>query len=220
MIETGLYHVNRAFSGEVTGVAMTAAVTGEGRRTARERILETAGELFYREGMRAVGIDTIIARSGVAKMSLYRNFASKDELICAYLEDTEGTFRSWWEGVAARHSGDPRAQLKALFAALGKWTAHPKFRGCPFINASVEFRDTDHPGRAIAERHARAMRDRLRDLAAAAGAREPEALAEHLLLLMQGAYAGGRLLGPGVAARAIPAAAAVLIDAACGQTDR
>lgn len=200
-----------------TGLSLeAAAVLDEGRRTARERILETAGELFYREGMRAVGIDTIIARSGVAKMSLYRNFASKDDLICAYLEDTEGKFWSWWDSVAARHPDDPRARLKALFASLGKWAAHPKFRGCPFINTTVEFRDTDHPGRAIAERHTRAVRGRLRDVAAAAGARDPETLAEHLLLLMQGAYAGGRTLGPEVAARAIPAAAAVLIDAACG----
>lgn len=191
-------------------------MSDDGRRTARERILETAAELFYREGIRAVGIDTIIARSGVAKMSLYRNFASKDDLICAWLEDTEAKFWAWWQGVVARHPGDPRAQMKALFAALGKWSAHPKFRGCPFINTTVEFRDTDHPGRAIAERHARAMRDRLRDLAAQAGAPEPEALAEHLLLLMQGGYTGGRMLGPDVAARAIPAAASVLIDAACG----
>ncbi|WP_431856256.1 TetR/AcrR family transcriptional regulator [Azospirillum sp.] len=195
-------------------------MSDDGRRTARERILDTAAELFYREGIRAVGIDTIIARSGVAKMSLYRNFASKDDLICAWLEDTDAMFWAWWQGVVARHPGDPRAQLKALFAALGKWSAHPKFRGCPFINTMVEFRDTEHPGRAIAERHARVLRDHLRDLAAQAGAREPEALAEHLLLMMQGAYAGGRMLGPDVAARAIPAAAAVLIDAACGQDAR
>ncbi len=203
--------MSTGFSAEVVVVAVADGM----RRTARERILETAAELFYREGIRAVGIDTIIARSGVAKMSLYRNFASKDDLICAWLEDTEGRFWSWWDGVAARHPGDPRAQLKALFAALGKWTAHPQFRGCPFINTNVEFRDTDHPGRAIAGRHARAMRGRLCDLAAAAGARDPEALAEHLLLLMQGAYAGGRMLGPDAAVRAIPSAAAVLIDTAC-----
>lgn len=187
-----------------------------GRRTARERILETAADLFYREGIRAVGIDTIIARSGVAKMSLYRNFASKDELICAWLEETETTFWAWWNGVAARHPGDPGATLKALFAALGKWTTHPKFRGCPFINMMVEFRDTEHPGRAIAVAHACAMRDALRALAEAAGAHDPQSLAEHLVLMMQGAYAGGRMLGPDVAARTIPAAAAVLIDAACG----
>ena len=198
-----------------TGLSAGGTAVDDGRKTARERILEAAGELFYREGMRAVGIDTIIARSGVAKMSLYRNFASKDDLICAYLEDTEARFWSWWGGVTARHPGDARAQMKALFASLGKWTAHPKFRGCPFINTSVEFRDTDHPGRAIAERHTRAVRDRLRALAAEAGAGDPEALAEHLLLTMQGAYAGGRTLGPEVASRAVPAAAAVLIDAAC-----
>ena len=199
---------------------MGGTMNDDGRRTARERILETAGELFYREGIRAVGIDTIIARSGVAKMSLYRNFASKDELICAWLDDTEIRFWAWWDGVVARHPGSPRAQLTALFAALGKWTGHPKFRGCRFINTTVEFRDTDHPGRAIAERHARALRDRMRDLAARAGARDPDLLAEHLLLLMHGAYAGGRMLGAEMMVRAVPAAASALIDAACGQDAR
>lgn len=191
------------------------------RKTARERILDTAAGLFYREGIRAVGIDTIIARSGVAKMSLYRNFASKDELVCAYLEDIGGHFWAWWDRVAACHPDDPRAQLVGLFTSLGRWIGHPKFRGCPFINTAVEFRDPDHPGRALVIAHKRRVRDGLRALAEAAGAADPDQLAAQLQLLMEGAYAGGQTLGSasgsGGTAEALASAAAVLVDAACGR---
>ncbi|MCW2236344.1 TetR/AcrR family transcriptional regulator [Azospirillum canadense] len=188
-----------------------------GRKTARERILETAADLFYREGIRAVGIDTIIARSGVAKMSLYRNFASKDELVCAYLEDIGGYFWAWWDRMAARHPDDPQGQLVGLFTSLGHWIGHPKFRGCPFINTAVEFRDPDHPGRALVIAHKRRARDRLRALAEAAGAADPDQLAAQLQLLMEGAYAGGQTLGSDGTGEAAASAAAVLIDAACGR---
>lgn len=187
-------------------------MTDSQQKSARERILEAVADLFYREGMRAVGVDTVIARSGVAKMSLYRNFASKDDLVVAFLEQTEGTFWGWWDGVVARHPGDPRAQLLALFGALAKWTEHPKFRGCPFISASVEFRDTGHPALAVTSRHRDVVRARLRAMAEGAGARDPEALAGQLQLLMEGAYAGGRALG----GAAVVSAAAVLVEAACG----
>ncbi len=189
-------------------------VDGE-QKPARERILETAAELFYREGIRAVGVDTIIARSGVAKMSLYRNFASKDELVCAYLEGIEERYRAWWERVTARHPGDPKAQLKALFTALGHWIERPGFRGCPFISTAVEFRDHDHPGRAIVQAHRRGVRARLRALAAEAGATDPDRLAGHLQLLMEGAYAGGGVLGPEDTGAAAVSAAEALIEAAC-----
>src|SRR5437868_14912941 len=86
-------------------------------KSARDRILETAAELFYREGIRAVGIDTIIARSGVAKMSLYRNFASKDDLVVAFLTYRNGIYWQWWDHVMAAHPGDPRRQIDDLFAA-------------------------------------------------------------------------------------------------------
>lgn len=185
------------------------------RKSARERILETAADLFYREGIRAVGIDTIIARSGVAKMSLYRNFDSKDDLVCAYLEDIGGRFWSWWDAVTARHPDDPRAQLIGLFTSLGHWIGHPKFRGCPFINTAAEFRDPDHPGRALAVAHKAAVRERLRALAAAAGAADPAGLAGQLQVLMEGAYAGGQTLGSGGTGEAVSTAAAVLVDAAC-----
>ncbi|HEY0832801.1 MAG TPA: TetR/AcrR family transcriptional regulator [Azospirillum sp.] len=189
-------------------------MTETAQKSARERILETATELFYREGIRAVGVDTIIARSGVAKMSLYRNFASKDDLVCAWLEDTGRSFWDWWDRIVARAPGDPRAQIAALFAALGKWRAHPAFRGCPFINTAIEYRDTDHPGRAIAEAHRREVRRRFTELAAAAGARQPALLADQLLLLLHGAYAGGPCASAQHAAAVLVGAADALVDAA------
>jgi AcrR family transcriptional regulator len=190
-------------------------MTEAAQKPARDRILETATDLFYREGIRSVGVDTIIARSGVAKMSLYRNFPSKDDLVCAWLEDTRRRFWGWWDGLMARAPGDPRGQIRALFAALGKWRAHPAFRGCPFLNTLTEYRDTEHPGRAIAEAHQRAVRGRFAELAVALGARDPERLAEQLLLLLHGAYAGGPCASAEDAVATLVSAADALVDAAC-----
>src|SRR5437868_15517548 len=99
------------------------------QKSARERILETAEALFYREGTRAVGIDTIIEKSGVAKMSLYRSFSSKDDLVAAYLEMRSARYWKWFEGVMARHPDDPRRQLHDLFVALAERVRQPSFRG-------------------------------------------------------------------------------------------
>ncbi len=158
-------------------------------KSARERILATATELFYRDGIRAVGIDTIIARSGVAKMSLYRNFASKDELVVAFLEYRDGIYWQWWDHVMARHSDDARRQISDLFASLTRRVTSPFYRGCPFINTATEFPDPHHPARAICLANKRELRRRLRGLATRAGARDPEMLADQLLLLIEGAYA-------------------------------
>ncbi len=82
---------------------------GAGALSARERLLEAASELFYRQGIRSVGVDEIVAKADVAKMSLYRSFLSKDELAAAYLEANDAWYWDWWEGILARHAGDPRA---------------------------------------------------------------------------------------------------------------
>ncbi len=188
----------------------------EPRRSARDRILDTAAELFYRDGIRAVGIDTVIARSGVAKMSLYRNFASKDDLICAYLERSGEGYARWWQRMADRYPNDPKAFLKGIFVSISHWIAHPDFRGCPFTNAATELRDPDSRARALAVAQKRAVRDRLRAMAVAAGAAEPDQLAAHLQVLMEGAYAAGHTLVIDGNADAVASAAAALIDAACG----
>jgi AcrR family transcriptional regulator len=179
---------------------------------ARERILETAARLFYRDGYRAVGVDTIIAQSGVAKMTLYRHFPSKDDLIAAYLERTNGELLKWMEGLIAPH-GDPRAALEAVFAGVAKLASSPECLGCAFVGAAAEFPELDHPGHQAALGHKRQVVDRFRDLAEAAGARDPQGLAEQLLLVMDGAWSAARVFGPGSHGQRAGEAAKTLIDA-------
>ncbi len=186
---------------------------GSGARLpARERILETAERLFYRDGYRAVGVDTIIAQSGVAKMTLYRHFPSKDELIAAYLERTNRQLLEWMEGLIAPHS-DARAALEAVFDGVAKLASSPECRGCAFVGASAEFPEPEHPGHEAALHHKRAVVRRLRQLAEAAGARHPKELAEELLLVMDGAWSAARVFGPGSHGRRASAAARALIAA-------
>jgi AcrR family transcriptional regulator len=180
-------------------------------RPARQRILDVASELFYRDGFRAVGVDTVVARSGVAKTTLYHHFPSKDDLIVAYLQDSDERFWAWFEGaVASEH--EPRAKLVALFAAVAKLARSPACLGCTFQGTAAEFPDPDHPGHRTARAHKQAVLRRLRELAAQAGARDPAELASELLLLMDGAFAAARMFGRRSPAAAAASAAAALID--------
>ena len=178
----------------------------------RERILDTAAELFYRDGYGAVGVDTIIAQAGVAKTTLYRHFASKDELIVAYLERANERFWAWFEHAIAGQQ-DPRAQLAALFDAVAELAASPACLGCTFQGAASEFPSQEHPGHQAARAHKQAVLDRLCELAARAGARDPGELARELLLVMDGAFAAARMFGRRSPAAAAPAAATALLDA-------
>lgn len=200
------------------GTARSAGGTAEAERTdekpARERLLDVAGELFYRRGIRSVGIDEIIASAGVAKMSLYRNFLSKDELVAAYLARRNEQYWRWWDRVVARHKGAPRAQLRALFAATRKKAAQPGWRGCPFTNAATEFPEPDHPARRVAEANKRLLRQRLGDLARDAGARDPASLADQLTLLFEGTYSSAQSFGRDGPAAAVTRAAEAIIAAA------
>ena len=139
-------------------------------KSARERILETAEDLFYREGIHAVGIDTIIEKSGVAKMSLYRNFASKDDLVAAYLEARGQRYWQWWDGVMALHPSQPRQQLADLFEAIAVRTRRPEFRGCAFMKVVTEFPEEGCSARVVALAHKKTMRGRLLKLCRAVGA--------------------------------------------------
>lgn len=183
----------------------------------RDRVLQTASELFYRRGIRSVGVDEIIAAAGVAKMSLYRSYPSKDELAAAYLTAADRRYWRWWDGVVARHPGDPRAQLGDLFLGLAKRTTAADWRGCPFTNAATEFPEDDHPARAVAEANKHELRRRLGALAAAIGARQPKLLADQLVLLFEGAYVSAQVFGKKGPAAAVAAAADALIAA---QLDR
>jgi AcrR family transcriptional regulator len=187
------------------------------RSSARERILATATELFLREGYRAVGIDRIIELAGVAKTSLYRNFRSKDELIVAYLERADEDFWLWFEQAIAG-AGSPRAGLVALFEATGKLATSPQCLGCTFQVAAAEFPEPDHPAHRVARAHKLEVLRRLRELAEEAGADDPAGLAEQLMLLMDGAWAAARMLGPRNQAASTGAAARTLLESQLPRT--
>lgn len=185
----------------------------QSKRPARDVILETAADLFFREGFRAVGVDTIIERSGVAKMTLYRHFPSKDDLIVAYLRDTNDKFWAWFEDATAAYEGQPRDQLVAFFRALEGLVTAPQCYGCPFLNAVVDFPDHSHPGHQVSIEHKQAVRARFRQLAEQAGAHKPDHLGDHLFLLMDGAFMSVRMFGIDNPASRVSAAAESLIAA-------
>lgn len=182
------------------------------RDVARQKILNTVGDLFFRDGYRAVGVDTVAAKSGVSKMTLYHHFRSKDELIVAYLEDANAKFWVWLEGAMER-AGTPREKLVSLFAAVGKLATSRACFGCAFQSTAVEFPELRHPGHKVAVAHKRAVRKRMRDLAKLSGARQPGVLADQLLLLMDGAFVASRMFGVQNHAMEVADAAKTLIDA-------
>jgi len=180
---------------------------------AAARIREAAAELFYRLGIRAVGVDEIVSHAGVTKPSLYRSFSSKDELAACYLRDYEQRFWQRFDAAVAAHPGDPRAQLAAFLRPLGERATTSGYRGCGLTNAAVEYPAPDHPARQVSEAHKRELRRRLHAMAAEMGARDSEALGDGLLLLIEGAFASGQLFGPGGPAARVAENADRLIDA-------
>ncbi len=167
----------------------------------RARILAVAGELFYRHGIRAVGVDAIAEAAGTNKMTLYRHFASKDELVAEYLRQSARLADAGWDRLAAAHPGDVLAQLRGWLAEMADHLANADERGCPLANAAVELPEKDHPARRVIEEYKPAQRARLVRLCRAAGLAEPDLLADELHLLLEGArvtaQSGGRDgLGP------------------------
>ncbi|MEV0225294.1 TetR/AcrR family transcriptional regulator [Streptomyces sp. NPDC050704] len=186
------------------------------RLPARERILDTACELFYAHGIHAVGVDRLIAESGVAKATLYKQFPSKDDVVAAYLRRMDDSWRRQLRSAALAAGGDPREQLFGLFVAL-EAAAREGTLGCAFINAVAEYApgSTAH---AITVEHKRAVRDWVRDLAAAAGAADPDTLAFQLTLLIDGTLAATRVERADAAAEAAKRTARDLLAAACPET--
>jgi AcrR family transcriptional regulator len=165
----------------------------KGEPSARVRILETASELFYRKGIRAVGIDTLIAESGVSKASLYRTFESKDELIAAFVAERDRLFWIWWDKIVAKHANDPRASLDALLTGVAGQIGRAGYRGCPFLNTATEFPDDAHPGRVVARANKDELLARLTALCARIGVSDPEGIGAQLFLLVNGAYAAAQV---------------------------
>jgi AcrR family transcriptional regulator len=165
--------------------------------SARERIDRTAYELFSRHGIRAVGVDTISARSGVAKMTLYKHYPSKEELALAFLRRREELWtRSWLQQEVERRARTPGERLLAVFDVFDKWFRRSDFEGCSFVKALLEHGDRGHPVRNAAQAHLETIRAFLRRLAADAGVRDADAFARQLQMVMMGsivaAHAGDR----------------------------
>jgi AcrR family transcriptional regulator len=168
----------------------------EGERRPRERILATARALFYRDGIRAVGVEMIAAEAGTNKMTLYRNFGSKEELIAEYLRGEVKAVERHWDDLIARHPADPKALIMAWLKDMGALMTRPESRGCPMVNAAVELPDPDHPGRKVIEQHKLAIRDRLAAACRKAGLAHPELLADQIHMLVEGAGVCLQSVGP------------------------
>jgi AcrR family transcriptional regulator len=189
------------------------ASRASGEKRAGEKVFEVAADLFYRESIRSVGVETLVKRADISKISLYRNFESKDDLIVAYLENRNADYWRKVDQIMAKRD-DPRTRLHALVDYVSGRATTPGYRGCPFINYAAEFPEPSHPGHRIAGENKREMRRRLVDLTKAIGARRPAQLADALFLLIEGAYASSQTLGgrSGPAAN-LSWAADALIDA-------
>lgn len=159
---------------------------GEELSPAARRILEAASRLFYEQGIRAVGVDAIVEEADVAKVTLYNNFGSKDELAAAYVRDRRRRWQRWIEEFVAEEEG-PARRLVVIFDALERWMESGGFRGSAAINAFSEISDRDHPARVAAQEYKEWTQGYLRALAAEAGAAEPDKLAERIWILLEGA---------------------------------
>jgi AcrR family transcriptional regulator len=161
----------------------------------RARILAAAGELFYRHGIRAVGVDSIAEAAGTNKMTLYRHFESKDELVAEYLRQQASKAEGWWADIGAKHPGDPLGHIRAWLAAMAAHVVDCDSRGCALANAAVELPEKHHPARAVIEETKRRQRDALIRLCDEAGLAEPEMLADEFLLLIEGARVTAQSMG-------------------------
>ena len=176
---------------------------------ARTRLVETADRLFYAEGVRAVGIDRVIAEAGVAKATLYAHFPGKDDLILAVLQHRDRAVMAYFEEAVGRRSGgDPVA---ALFDALKAWFASPDFRGCAFQNATVELADPAHPAAVYARQQKQRFHAFLRGVIAGAVGRGQASAVPGVLLLVEGAVVMALVTGTAEPADAARAAAEVLL---------
>ena len=184
------------------------------RPAPRERILAAARELFYRDGIRAVGVDAVATAAGTNKMTLYRHFASKDALVAAYLRQLAAEGDSLWDEVRQEAPGGAPAQLVALLRRVSRFGDECSGRGCAFANAAIELAERRHPAMRIIEEHKSRVRERLASLCREAGYAHPEKLADEIFLLVEGANVSLQSAGPnGPGARLFELARKLLDDA-------
>jgi AcrR family transcriptional regulator len=180
---------------------------------ARQQILETASELFYQKGIQYVGINEVIAASGVAKRTLYRWFPSKDQLIEEVMKYRATHWLCWFEDAVTDRGNTAKERLLATFDVLQSWYAEPNFRGCPFINAVLEIADASHPAHQVSVNLREAIRAYIVKLASEAGVRDPVSFSQQYLLLIGGASLMATIEGNPSGAQYARNALSVLIDA-------
>lgn len=193
---------------------MTAEIPGRVSRGAatRGRILAAASELFYSHGIRATSADRVIEQVGITKVTFYRHFRTKSDLVVAYLEQQGAGERGWMEGV--RRVGDPVGSLHSLATDIGVASCSPGFRGCAFINAAAEFSDPDDPVRVAAGAQRQWTLSYFADIAAEASVLEADSISRQLMLLRDGAMVNGYLGEASSVADALGAAFASVITTA------
>ncbi|MFJ9502062.1 TetR/AcrR family transcriptional regulator [Brevibacillus centrosporus] len=183
------------------------------REQAQEIILNAAEELFDQEGIHAVSVDAVVERAGINKMSVYRQFSSKTDLILAYISRKQEAFWTEWNLSLSKHPDQPREQLIQFFRDLAAKASCTDYRGCCFLNVAVEFPDTAHPVRELVTTHQKRIHDAFLAMAEALGAAHPSELAYTLRLLMEGTYAESQTYGTDSGAiQMLPAIVEKLID--------
>ncbi|MEM8878706.1 MAG: TetR family transcriptional regulator [Pseudomonadota bacterium] len=184
------------------------------RPSKRDELIRKALEIFYREGFHAAGMDLLAAETGISKTTMFKHFRSKDELILAVLRLRDENFRNWLFR-RMEQAGSPRAQLLAMFDALGEWFAEVSYRSCMFIKAASEYPEPGNPIHAQAAEHKRLLFLHLEQIASSAGATEPALLARMLLQLKEGAIVTAHLGHEADPAADAKAAAVVLLERFC-----
>ncbi len=177
----------------------------------QQRLLDTACQLFYEQGIAHVGVDRIVHDANVAKMTLYHCYGSKDGLVVAFLEESHRRWRQWFRERLDHGQPEPGSAVAGFFAILQEWLRENAQRGCPLINAAVELADATHPGMEVVRAHRGYLRRLIRELIAADGAIPHESLIEQILILMDGAIIGA-LMGQPEAPIAAGNAAVTLIQ--------
>jgi AcrR family transcriptional regulator len=191
----------------------TALASTDANACARDRLFGAAINLFYRNGIRAVSVDAIAAEAGTTKVTFYRVFESKDDLIVQVLEEQSRRFWEWWDGVVAEFPGQPRKQIEELIARFrDEIIGDDACRGCAVANAAVEIVEEDHPARAVIKKHKLEIAQRLRDLCREMGAKQPDVLGDALSLLYSGAFSARLSYDGREQIAAVSAAAAALLD--------
>lgn len=177
------------------------------------RILNAAARLFYRSGIRAVSVDEIAAAASVTKVTVYKHYQAKDELLAACLHALDERFFSWFVDEVEASTVDPYGRLLAVFDVLGRWFRRRDFRGCAFINTTVELADPRHPAQEAVMAHKTRCRRYFRALAEAAGLDDPDAISDQWMLLTEGATITALVEGDQAAARKARAGADAILRA-------